>query len=129
MLVFLIWLQAVCATYRVIVRRERTSEKRLASKPKAPVKWEEAERLKVDGLEELDEGAWPITLEVKLKPVLPKDSGATLKLFNNTDFAQILASGDIAVVRSSYFERCLKNNECFKDRAKIPEEFFFKWEE
>ena len=58
-----------------------------------------------------------------------KEPGFTLKSFVNTVFADILLKGDIAVIKSSYFEYCLKNDELIVDRANIPEEFFIKGEE
>merc|ERR1712070_227477 len=38
----------------------------------------------------------------------------------------MLVYGDIAVVKSSYFEKCLEKKRCIATRARIPKKYFFK---
>lgn len=47
----------------------------------------------------------------------------------NTQFADLLRRGCVAVVRSSYFEKQEKDNLPFQDRQGIPDEFFIRDDE
>ena len=43
-------------------------------------------------------------------------------------FEEVLRSGNMAVVKASYFKMCLENGESFKDRSNIPEDFIYDGE-
>ena len=47
----------------------------------------------------------------------------------NTQFADLLKRGCLAVVRSSYFEKQALDNLPFQDRQRIPDEFFIRDDE
>ena len=47
----------------------------------------------------------------------------------NTQFADLLKRGCLAVVRSGYFEKQLAANLPFQDRQSIPDEFFIRDDE
>ena len=47
----------------------------------------------------------------------------------NTQFADLLKRGCLAVVRSSYFEKRASENRPFQDRQSIPAEFFIRDDE
>jgi len=53
-----------------------------------------------------------------------KYTGKPYQDTENTRFAKILATGKLAVVKSSYFKDCLEKGVPFGDRASIPEEYF-----
>ena len=47
----------------------------------------------------------------------------------NTQFADLLKRGCLAVVRSGYFEKQAADNLPFQDRQRIPDEFFIRDDE
>lgn len=57
---------------------------------------------------------------------LPKHLGNPYRDMEHTRFADILKTGKLAVVKASYFERCLSNGVPFEDRASIPPEYIMK---